>query len=203
MSQRVEERQQRLRQAILDHARAALAEGPVGALHARTLATQAGCSVGTLYNLFPDLDAIVMAVTLGTLRTIDETMAETARAGADDDPADRMVALGHAYHRFAKEHRGLWRAMFDHTPGDPDMALTAVERRHSDLFRHIEAPLSALLPDADAELLGRRARALFSAVHGIVSLAVDRRIAGVSEEAVPGEIEAIVRGYVAGVRTGA
>jgi hypothetical protein len=68
-----------------------------------------------------------------------------------------------------------------------------------ELFRHIFAPLAALLPSRSAAELGVTARSLFSAVHGMVLLGLEQKLIAVPVVALRAEIAGIVRAMVKGL----
>ncbi|MEJ6813011.1 MAG: TetR/AcrR family transcriptional regulator, partial [Octadecabacter sp.] len=72
-----------------------------------------------------------------------------------------------------------WRALFDieRPAGEaaPDWYLAEIGQ----LFAYIDAPLSVLFPDHDAQKRALLTKALLSSVHGIVLLGLDEASAGV------------------------
>jgi AcrR family transcriptional regulator len=154
---KTEIRRDDLRKRLIDLAEIQIAQGGAASLKARDLATQAGCSLGAIYNVFDDIPALVMEVNLRTF----------GRLGVIAGHAQGLDAMGQAYLRFASANFHLWRALFDLPPGPvPDWYQAALDA----MFALIEGPILALfpaLPVADQNLM---VRALFSAVHGIVLL---------------------------------
>ena len=65
-----------IRAAALKSAEMIVVEEGLGALNARRVAAEADCSVGTLYNIFGQLDGLIDAVNLTTLRLLAEEVAE-------------------------------------------------------------------------------------------------------------------------------
>jgi hypothetical protein len=59
--------------------------------------------------------------------------------------------------------------------------------------------LRAIVPQLADDKRGLLGRALFSAVHGIVSIGLEERIDTVSPAAIAGQVETIVRACVAGL----
>lgn len=176
------DRRATLRETLIDLARVRIATDGAGALKARDLAQAAGCSVGSIYNVFGDMHDLVMAVNGQTFAALGAHVTAAVDASATTDPTDRMVVMGEAYLEYAAEQQSLWRALFDvPITGDsdlPDWYLTALD----ELLAIIDAPLREVypaLPDVEIRL---RTRALFSAVHGIVLLGVEDRISGVAED---------------------
>ena len=92
------ERHQDLTRRLLEAAEAVIGAAGLGKLRARSLADAAGCSVGAIYGVFPDLDALVLAVNVRTLDAIDEAMGATA---AGRSPGLHLRRLADAYLDYA------------------------------------------------------------------------------------------------------
>ena len=193
-----DDRRKPLRDKLIAAAEAAMAEGGLPALRARDLAQQAGCAVGAIYNVFPDLDALILAVNLRTLGLFE---AAIARSGGDADAqaapvaeaaVNDLVRLALAYLAFAQSNGPRWRALFQHRmAGGPVPDWYRAEQGR--LFRYIEAPLARLCPGlADAER-ALRARSLFSSTHGLVSLGLDEKLMSLPPATLAREVEAVVR----------
>jgi AcrR family transcriptional regulator len=166
------QRHQGLREELLAAARDIIDQHGLEQLRARDLAARVGCSLGTIYNLFTDLDALTLAVNAATLEALDRAMARIPQ----QDPLAHCLALAASYLDYAVQHRSLWDALFRYRlPSNkpaPDWFLALQDAA----FSHIEAPLARLcptMPQADRHLLGRT---LFSAVHGMVALGIDQRL---------------------------
>ena len=165
-------RRNALREALIVIAETQIAAGGIAGLRARDLATEAGCALGAIYNVFPDLTALTLEVNARTFADLGQDVAE-ALAQAATDPTAQMVTMGLSYHRFAATHRNRWRALFD-VPlptgsKPPDWYLADMER----LFAYIADPVAVLFPQMSANDQALFTTALFSSVHGIVFLALD------------------------------
>ena len=178
MAQATEQRRDDLRKRLIDLAEARIAVSGLPAVRARDLAREAGCSVGAIYNVFTDLNGLIMAVNGRTFRRLGAHVS-AALEGTDAGPQQRLVIMGHAYLGFAAANTRVWRALFDlqmSTDMDvPDWYLKELR----DVFALIAAPLRDLFPDWDTSRIDLMTRALFSSVHGIVLLGLERRISGV------------------------
>lgn len=151
------------------------AEG-LAAVQARRVARDADCAVGTLYNVFGDIDGLLLAVNAETLGMLGEAV----RAGAADvaglDLRQQLAGLATVYMRFALANRHRWEAVFKHRlPAGREAPASYLEDQ-ARLLAVIEGPLAAVLPDSERRAAA--ARALFGAVHGIVALALDDRLGG-------------------------
>lgn len=178
MARKTEERRDALRTALIDIAERQIAAQGLRSLRARDLASEAGCAVGAIYNAVGDLHDLTLAV---NARTFARLGAAVARARADT-PRGQLVALAQAYHHFAADNHLLWRALFDIERPEGTAAPDWYLAEMGELFAHIAAPLGALYPDQDDTDQALLTRALFSAVHGIVLLGLDRASAGVPRD---------------------
>src|SRR4051794_14510015 len=70
------ERRQQLRVALVDAAERVIAERGLRQLKARNLAQAVGCALGAIYNVFPDLDGLVLEVNLRTLALFEVYLAQ-------------------------------------------------------------------------------------------------------------------------------
>jgi len=141
------------------------AEGQ-GALNARNLAAAAGCSVGTLYNVFDDLDGVVYALNIRTARALRLALTD-ALGKAGPTPRDRLTALADAYLDFAAAHPRRWDSLFRFRPKGPVDG--SVAREGDALFALLKDSVGDAVPD-DALL------ALWAAVHGVVELATQKHL---------------------------
>lgn len=196
-----------LREALIEAAERIVAAHGLAAVKARDLAREAGCAVGAIYNVVPDLDALILAVNLRTLTLFEAAIARSLEdapplPGGVPGAVDELVRLAFAYLRFAQAHPLRWRTLFRHrTAGGvvPDWYRAEQGR----LFRYIEAPLARLCPGLTGEDRALRARSLFSCTHGLVSLGLDERLMALAPEVLAGELEAVVRAMGQGLADGA
>ena len=189
MARDTEKRRAELRDKLLDIAEAEIREKGVASLRARNLAEQAGCAVGAIYNVFDDLTELLLAVNLRTFHRLGENVAAAVAAHAEAPPVERLILMAKSYLQFAADDPNLWRALFDvemSTDSNvPDWYMQELAR----LFAIIAGPLSELDPNADTSVIDLRTRTLFSSVHGIVLLGLERRISGVPQERIEQMVE--------------
>jgi AcrR family transcriptional regulator len=196
---RTNERRTALKEALVDAAEGVIASRGLSHLRARELAQEVGCAVGAIYNVFPDLDSLILAVNLRTLALFDAEVAEALGAGRDPRPSgpeaavEALVQLSAAYLAFAERNGPRWRALFQHRMAEdappPDWYLAEQVR----LFRYIEDPLRVLCPRLSPEECQLLARTLFSATHGMVSLGLDEKLVSVPPALLRRQVETVVR----------
>jgi AcrR family transcriptional regulator len=178
-------RHQDLHDRLLDTAERAVAEDGLVNLRARALAEAVGCSVGAIYGVFADLDALILEVNGRTLDAIGLAL----QAAGGDGAAERLVRLAHAYLDYAVANRPRGRPI---TP--------AYAARQAAAFAHVEGPLAALRPDLPDEARALLARTLFSAVHGMVEIGLDERVASMPLPSLRDQIQVIVEAVADGLR---
>ncbi len=199
MAGKVAERRAALRENLVLIAERTIAQQGLSALRARDLASEAGCAVGAIYNVFGDLTDLVLTVNARTFHRLGADVAE-ALADAPQDPVEQLVIMAQAYHRFAAENHLAWRALFDveRARGEaaPDWYLEEMGR----LFTYIADPLAVIFPGRAPDEHALLTRALFSSVHGIVLLGLDQASSGVPTEDIDRMIALVLRQFTASAK---
>jgi AcrR family transcriptional regulator len=179
------ERKEQLKENLVAAAEAAIATDGLAAIRARDLAHNVGCALGAIYTVFPDLDALIVAVNSRTLAMLGEHLVAVERGGpwrvqpGEPLAVARLVALAHGYLAFADANRPRWRALFSHhNPAGRPVPAWHIEEQMQ-LFRFIDAPLKEIVPHMDEEARALLGRSLFSAVHGIISLGLEEKLVAV------------------------
>lgn len=167
--------EQNLRGRLIEAAARSVAESGVAGVKARDVATYAGCSLGMIYYVFEDLDALIIALNHETRNRLDEAL----KSVLIDDPRENLDRLALGYLRFAHDNKQLWRAIFEFRArsGRP-----VPEDYRTDImitFSRIALMLEAVFPERGQAEIDMSARALFSAVHGIVALGLDENYVAV------------------------
>lgn len=149
----------------------------VHGVRARDLAAEAGCAVGTIYNLVGDLDDLILLASARTLEEFKEFAIgrynEAVAAGASE--RDLLTALSGAYIDYAKAHMKRWQANFEISfDEDSHYFRTYVAGQHQ-LISIIVSVLRKISPQSDDRDLFAIARALWASVHGIAMLAMSNR----------------------------
>jgi AcrR family transcriptional regulator len=184
------DRRTQLRERLIEAAQEAIASQGLAGLKARDLATAAGCALGAIYTAFDDLDELILSVNARTLARL-ETALDLALGDAEAEQALQVMAR--TYLNFARAEEPSWRALFQHRlpPGvaPPQWYVDARNR----LFNRLDAPLSRLLPGAGHVARAAFARTLFSAVHGVVALGLEEKIADTPPKLLDDQLEMLVR----------
>ena len=191
MSEKTKARRAALGAALVEAAERRVVAGGLASVKARDLAKDAGCSLGAIYNVYPDLPTLFMEVNARTFAELDTAIS--ASQDPEAPPREALVAMALAYLDYANANTNRWRALFDlELPDDPALSDWYLTRLRG-LFAHIYRALSRLWPDRDAGEFEMMTRTLFSSVHGIVLLGLERRFSNIPPE----EVGRMIRGLLA------
>jgi AcrR family transcriptional regulator len=186
-----------LKDDLITQAEQLIDEEGLKALTARALATRADCSVGSIYNMFDDLDDLIVTVHGRTL----ERLGKNASASVDSNRTveENLLTLASRYIAFIEDNRNLWAAIFEHRlPAGRDIPHWYRERLN-DLFAVIESCIEPLLPGERTGARRRQARILWSSIHGICSLGAEGKLNLISDESIAELTSQMIRTYVAGM----
>ena len=165
MARRSDHTRDELHQMMLDAARHVAATDGPEAITARRIAGDIGYSPGTIYQLFDNLDALIVALKSVVLSEILErldALAMTSKVERD------VLALVDAYLAYEREEPALWRTLFDLSlPGGSPFPESFAKQIADGLTRVERALLPLNLGKADQITA---ARTLWAGLHGIISL---------------------------------
>ncbi len=165
-------------------------------LTTRRIAQEIGYTVGTLYNVFENLDDLILHLN-GT--TLDDLYEVCSKVRLDEESEAAVLALAESYVRFIREHPKRWSILFEHHLPDgrelPEWHHEKV-RRLLGLLEQALAPLFA--PGQEAER-HHSARVLWASLYGIGALeSVSKLGQNVSVESLS---ESLFSNFLAGLRT--
>lgn len=161
-----------LRQLILTSAREIVERDGYAALSARAIAKAIGYSPGTLYNIFKNLDDLLLTLEISLL---DDAVENLRAAAATTSGVPRVRALAQRYLDFSLRNRRLWNLLYRQRAGRGEPEPNAVQFR-------FEA-MAAIFKDAvlhvctgschEAE---KAAHTLWLGLQGMSALAVGERL---------------------------
>lgn len=188
---------QQLRELILDAAQDIIDAHGLAGLSAREIARRIGYSPGTIYNMFDNLDDVVLNIEARVLDALDLRLSNIQRS--DGQAPDCVVQIAHAYLAFTQEKPRLWNLLFEHhMPAGTDLPAWYRQKLEG-LMGHVERGLAPYFPAGREADLQRASRVLWAGVHGITSLSTADKLSVVTTETAGRLIDDLVGTYLAGL----
>jgi len=189
-----------LRQLILDAAQSIIETNGLAGLSAREIARRISYSPGTIYNMFQNLDDVVLHIEARVLDALDSRLAAALEDGA---PEEKVSRLAEAYLAFTNEHPRLWNLLFEHYMPTDAQVPGWYQQKLELLMSRVEAAMGPLFPPGAEADRQRSARVLWAGVHGITSLATANKLSNVTSEAANLLVRDLIRNYLAGISANA
>lgn len=205
-----------IRTKIIDTTLKLLDEGGLDNVKARDLAKLVGVSVGTIYNIFGNVDKLIQEVNahilsdmnrLGQLN-VARSESELQQKITNNEISDtlkeklrfRLLALATTYMEFVEANAERWGAMLAYNRNRSQGAVADwyVEQQNS-LFDLIGNVLEETRLGDDPETKKIAARALWSSVHGIVTMNYVGQVSSQSRDFTWAQIELLVNTFIDGL----
>lgn len=173
MGRRSDHSREELLQLVLGAAEKIVEFEGINALTARRVAKETGYSVGTIYNLFDNLDDLSLHV---KARTLDALYAHIKDTVTGEDVETDFMALNDAYFEFLSQNSNTWGSILERVGADgkplPDWYLEKVAMP----FSVVEQALMPLFDEGAAEKAEYAAHTLWCGVHGIAVLGLENSL---------------------------
>lgn len=182
---------------ILKAAFSHIEENGLKGLRARDIASEAGCSLGSLYNAYKDLDDLILHVNSQILTQLSQAIGQNSQTGIP--PRIMLSQLAKTYLDFAYENYNLWSSLFTHEMQDSAPIPDWYVEKTNATFSTVVTPLMTLRPDLDEAEAFNLVRTLFSAVHGIITINLQERFISIPREMLEVQLEQFVTTYVKGL----
>lgn len=186
-----------LRGLILQAATELIERDGLAGLSAREIARRIGYSPGTLYNVFDNLDDLVLTI---EARLLDRLAARLEVMPQSASAEERVLELALTYLTFTHENPKLWNLLFEHHMPTGKPVPSWYQSKLDGLLIRIEEALTPLVGSSDPNELKRAARVLWSGVHGITSLSTADKLSNITTETARPLIEDLVSTYLSGLR---
>jgi AcrR family transcriptional regulator len=198
MARRTDHSRDELSDLILDEAQKIIEDKGVAALTARSIASAIGYSPGTLYNLFANIDEIILHLNARTMDDLHKKLLEAVQQSSSDRAKlDKLITT---YLRYNKTSRQRWNLLFEHRL-PPDQTLPKwYNRRLDTLLDLLATTIRTLLPDCGEKEIKHSARVLWSGLYGICSLIQANSLTGVSAKSVDEMARSLIYNYISGLK---
>ena len=187
---------QQLRELILDAAQDIIQAQGLAGLSAREIARRIEYSPGTIYNMFENLDDVVLHVEARVLAALDKRLSALLQ---DGNATDRVNRLAQAYLAFTHEQPRLWNLLFEHHLPATAALPSWYQQKLEGLMSRVEEALAPLFAPGREGDRQRAARVLWAGVHGITSLSTADKLSVVTTESASRLVEDLVCTYLAGL----
>jgi len=195
MARRSDHSREELSTLILIAARElAEAEGLRG-LTARQIAAKIGYAPGTIYNVYANLDDLIMRLRGATLDELYDRLSSTMIKGK---PETILINIAHQYIAYVREHPRLWNIMFEHNlPDDTEI----YDWYHEKTLRLLGLAEQAIAPIFTADQVDKRlhhVQVLWASLQGICYIQIGGKL--VRKEPAEVMAESLITKYIEGLR---
>lgn len=188
MARRYDHTPEELRELALTSGIAMMEEEGYRNFSARGVAGRMGYTVGTLYNLFENLDMFILHI---NARTLDEWYASLSST-LSATRGDPVKALARGYITFAQRNYNRFLALFEHQVKDvPDWYRPKMQR----LFELVETALKDRVKDS--KKARHLAKVLWASIHGITILSLSGKLEVVGADAAEKLMDTVLTGLLA------
>lgn len=182
-----------LREALLEQGVRLLEESGEPRFSLRELARRVGVTANAVYRHFASKDVLLMGLASAGMRQFTAEQAQ-AWAATEGTSAEKFLATGCAYVRFARQNPALFRLMFGRFIVEHHSEELERESRHA--FAALKSAVAATLNvDDDAESVPDAANAAWAVVHGFSHLILDGQMSG-SDESLDEMVETALRQWL-------
>jgi AcrR family transcriptional regulator len=194
MARRSDHSREELHQLALKAAQAIVKKSGLRGLSTRRIAKKMGYTPGTLYQLFADLDDLILQL---NAKTLDELNEKCREVDFSKRPEVVLKELADKYMEFVGSAPRLWSAVFEHSLPDKHNLPSSYGERVHNLLSLAEKALLPLFP-ADPQRRLHEAYVLWAGLYGITSLAGAEKLS--DNEDPKTMVESLIRNYLAGLR---
>ena len=197
MGRRSDHSREELRRMALDAARAIVEEDGAASLSVRKITGRIGYTVGTLYNLYANLDDVILHLNAETLEALYQKL-HAAIAASTNEQAGPLV-LANAYIDFSKAHFSLWALLLEHRL-PPSQELPVWYREHIEkVFALIEKVLLPVMGGKEDQAK-QAAKVLWAGLHGICTLSLSGKLDTVGADSAQILADKLITYYIAGAK---
>lgn len=201
MLKKLSKNRQELFHKLITAAKNSILKGGLNNLTARGLSKEVGCAVGSIYNVFKDIDDLILHINAETLETLCEHMKKAASTHEGEEATGReyLLHLTRAYMQFTSENKELWKVLFEHRlPDDRELPPDHLEKIQF-LLSLISNSLTPYFSEDEEEERALSAAALWSSMHGIRSLSLSHKLSFLTPEAEIKMVNILIDPYIAGL----
>lgn len=186
-----------LRQKILEASQTIIERDGLVGLSAREIARAIGYSPGTLYNIFENLDDVLLTLQTNMVSEVLELLHNIDQGASQEETIE---IYARTYLAFALDNKFMWNLLFTHNmPQNTTMPTVLIENVNK-LAAVIESTVSKMIPDAEPQQVHVAARTLWASVHGITAIAVTEKGPTLTPATAHIFVDHLVKTYLRGLK---
>jgi AcrR family transcriptional regulator len=185
-----------LRELIIEAGTQIVEQDGLEGLSAREIAKRIGYSPGTLYNVFDNLDDLLLTI---EARLLDGLAQRIALPDSSGTPEQRLRRLLNAYFAYSQEKPKLWNLLVEHRMPIGAKVPDWYRDKLDGLLQPIEQALIPIVDGSDPKKRAQAARALWAGVHGMTSLSTNK-LSHVTARSGAALVDDLVSNYLAGLK---
>jgi AcrR family transcriptional regulator len=185
-----------LRQRILEAAQSIIERDGLMGLSAREVARLIAYSPGTLYNIFENLDDVLLTLQTQMLANLVDVLKAVP---PHPRPQDTINALASAYVDFALDNKRMWNLLFTHIMPVGTSAPAALVHNINTISSIVSAQVALILQNTSLAEVDIAAKSLWAGVHGITAIAVTEKGPTLNAATVHGFVKQLVSTYTRGL----
>ncbi|MFM7084014.1 MAG: TetR/AcrR family transcriptional regulator [Hyphomicrobium sp.] len=197
MGRRSSHTPEQLRELILEVSTKMISDEGIVAFSAREVARQIGYSPGTIYNVFHNLDELLLII---EGRLLDELAVDLDKVSSELSISDKVLALAHTYLNFTATKPKLWNLLFEHHLQDEANVPDWYRQKLDGLMSKFIDAILPLMPSSSGIEVKRSAHVLWAGLHGISSLATAHKLTNITSESAVMLVDHLVCTFLAGLK---
>ncbi len=189
---------EQLNDMILEATKELLSEEGFHNVSTRRIASRIGYSVGTLYNIFQNLDDIYMHL---NVRTLDR-LIDILREALNDKTRSPIKSIAYAYIKFSIDDFNAWSLLFEYRFQEDLIVPKWYNDRIEQLYDMVGNALGKVLQTDDTASLKEYITVLWAGIHGICVLSTKGKLsrAGIKESQSQALIDNFIDNYLNGIK---
>ena len=195
MGRRADHSRDELLKMAVEAATKIVAKQGVRMLSTRRIAARMGYSAGTLYQLFDNLDDIILHVNGKTLDGLIKACHDVDFAAG---PEASLYDLAERYIGYISRNPGLWNSVFEHSLPSGRAAPAWFIAKRQTLIGFGEQAIAPLFQPGEETVRHHEANVLWAGLYGIASLATAGKLPAAESPQLM--VQSLIRNYVAGLR---
>ena len=196
MARRSDHNRDELHRLALAAATKIMAKQGLRGLSTRRVAARMGYSPGTLYQLFEDLDDLILQVNAATLDGLMEACKDVDFSAG---PEAALQDLANRYIAYVSRNAELWNCVFEHRLPVGREAPPWFGERTQTLLGFGEKAIAPHFGPQEEKLRQHEARVLWASLYGIAALATAKKLP--NNESPQEMVRSLIRNFIAGLRS--